>query len=65
MITELKKAFERAENLSEADQKSIADFILDEVNWAEIFKKSEDKISNLAEDAIEEYKAGKTKPLDF
>jgi hypothetical protein len=65
MITELKKAFERAENLSEADQKSIADFILDEVNWTEVFNKSEGKISKLAEEAMEEYKAGKTKPLDF
>jgi hypothetical protein len=65
MITDLKKAVERAESLSESEQKLIADFILDEVNWAETFKNSEDKISKLAEDAIQDYKSGKIKSLEF
>jgi hypothetical protein len=65
MITELKKAFERAESLTEAEQKSIAELILDEVNWSDMLKKSEDKISKLAEDAVQDYKSGNTKPLEF
>jgi hypothetical protein len=65
MITDLKKAFERAESLSESEQKLIADFILDEVNWAEIFKNSEDKTSKLTEDAIRDYKSEKINRLEF
>jgi hypothetical protein len=62
---ELKKEFKQVKALAKREQKSIADFILDEVNWAKIFKKNEDKVSNLAEEAMDEYKVGKTKPLDF
>jgi hypothetical protein len=64
MIPELKKAFKRAESLCEAEQKLIAEFIHDEVNWSDLFKKGKHKISKLAEDAIRDYESGKTKPLE-
>jgi hypothetical protein len=62
---ELKKEFKQVKALTKREQKSIADFILDGVNWAKIFKKNEEKVSNLAEEAMDECKVGKTKPLDF
>jgi hypothetical protein len=65
MINELKKAIEKVERLSEADQKLIAGLILDEVNWNYTFAQSEPKLINLAEEALQEYKKGKTKPLDL
>lgn len=64
MITELKKAFERAEKLSADEQRVIAGLIIDALDWDESFKQSQDKLSILAAEALEEYKKGKTRPLD-
>ena len=65
MISELRKAVEKAEQLSEEDQKIIADIILTEISWDQSFKKSSEKLSSLAGEALEEYKKGKTKSLDL
>lgn len=65
MISELKKAIEKAEKLSEDKQRIIADLIINEIGWDDSFKQSQDKLSILAEEALEEYKKGKTKPLDL
>jgi hypothetical protein len=63
MISELKKAIEKAETLSESDQKRIAELILDEINWDYTLQQSQPELSKLAGEALEEYKKGKTKPL--
>lgn len=63
MISELKKAIEKAEKLSEDKQRIIADLIINEIGWDDSFKQSSDKLSMLAEEALEEYKKGKTKLL--
>ncbi|MBT1701265.1 hypothetical protein KK083_30515 [Fulvivirgaceae bacterium PWU4] len=65
MISELKKAIEKAEKLSEDKQRIIADLIINEIGWDDSLKQSSDKLSMLAEEALEEYKKGKTKPLDL
>lgn len=65
MISELKKAIEKAEKLSEDKQRIIADLIINEIGWDDSFRQSQDKLSMLAEEALEEYKKGKTKPLDL
>jgi hypothetical protein len=65
MISELKKAIEKADRLSEQDQKMIAKIILDEISWEEKFAGSQAKLSFLAKEALDEYKKGGTKPLDL
>jgi hypothetical protein len=41
-------------------QLEIAQLIQDELNWKSTFKNSQDKLNHLANDAIKEFKAGKT-----
>ena len=65
MIDDLKKAIEKIESLSEEDQRYLADLILDEITWSQTFTKTADKLSNLANEALEDYRNGKTKPLDI
>ena len=65
MISELKKAIEKADRLSEQDQKMIAKIINDEISWEEKFAGSQSKLSFLAKEALDEYKKGDTKPLDL
>lgn len=63
MIADLKKAVSKAEKLSKERQKAIADLILDEIKWETAFQNSQSELSILAEEAGEEYKMKKTKPL--
>lgn len=65
MISELRKAIEKAEKLTEAEQKRIADLIFDEINWDQTLQQSQRELSSLAGEALEEYKKGKTKPLNL
>ena len=65
MIAALKLAMEKAEKLSEKEQEAIAKLILDEVEWNKTFANSSDQLSMLANEAVEEYKKGKTKPMSF
>ena len=65
MIDELKKAIEKLESLSVDEQHRLADLIVDEITWSATFAKSMPKLSNLANEALEEYRQGKTKPLDL
>jgi hypothetical protein len=65
----LEKAFEEASKLPELEQNALAKRLLDELvaekKWEKEFAGSEDILSNLADEAIEEHKQGKTKPLDI
>ncbi len=65
MTDELKKAVQRAEKLSDEQQKLLAELILDEIEWDIAFQSSSEKLSALAKEALGEYKTGKTKPMDF
>lgn len=64
----LKKAFDEAAQLPEEEQDAIASWLLAEIEseakWSEAFARSADKLSELAEEALQEYAAGRTKPLD-
>jgi hypothetical protein len=64
MTEELKKAINKVEKLPEEKQNYIAELILDEIKWDYTFQSSLDKLSTLAEEALLEYKTGKTKPWD-
>ena len=65
MVTELKKAIEKAEKLSDKEQQVIAQLIVDEIGWNQSLKDSEKKLSSLAQEALTEYKKGETKPFEF
>ena len=65
MVTELKKAIEKAEKLSDKEQQVIAQLIVDEISWDQTLKDSENQLSSLAEEALNEYKKGKTKPFQI
>ncbi|GBE36650.1 hypothetical protein BMS3Bbin07_00799 [bacterium BMS3Bbin07] len=69
MTTLLKKAFDKVSRLPQSEQEAIAALILDEIaseqKWDDLFAKSQDKLSQLADEALEEFKKGKTKPLDL
>jgi len=60
----LEQALEQVAKLPASEQDAVAAIVLDELaseeRWAQSFRKSQDK---LAEEALAEYKAGRTKPL--
>ncbi len=59
-------AIEMARKLPEKDQEALGALLLQEMQsekrWTELFKGSGDKLSKLADEALAEHKAGKTKP---
>jgi hypothetical protein len=65
----LEKAIAKATQLPEDGQNTIATIILeeieDEVKWKQAFNSSFDKLEILADEALKEFKAGKTKKLDW
>lgn len=64
----LKKAFTEVSKLSEKDQDELASMILAELasesRWGQAFNNSKDELSRLADEAINEYRKGKTQSLD-
>ena len=67
----LQQAFDRAAELPEAEQDRFARFLLAELEsegrWAELFGRpeSEDLLERLADEAISEHRAGRTRPLSL
>ena len=63
----LGKALQEVEKLPASEQDAMAAIVLEELaseqRWAESFVRSQDKLAKLAEEALAEYKAGRTKPL--
>ena len=68
MTKALKKAFEAASCLPDADQDELAAAILEELDaderWDAAFARSQDALERLANEALEEHRAGRTEPLD-
>jgi len=64
----LEKAFEKASELSEAEQDDFAEFILDELDserrWEQAFEDSQDELEQLADEALDEHEAGNSEDLD-
>jgi len=64
----LKKAFTEASQLPEAEQDALAERLLAEIDsdrqWNEAFAKSGDLLRRLADEALEEHRAGLTQDLD-
>ena len=64
----LAKAFEEASKLPETEQDMLARVVLGELaserRWEELFSASPDMLAKLADEAIAEHRAGRTKDLD-
>ena len=64
----LEKAFEEAAKLPQDAQDSLAKFLLEELaserEWDELFSKSPDLLSELAQEALADHAAGRTTELD-
>jgi hypothetical protein len=69
MIKKLENALIKLAELSETEQESIATLILaeieDEKRWDEQFSQSQDQLVQLADEALADFKQGKTRPLNF
>ena len=66
----LEQAFERASELPQEEQDRFARFLLaqleSERQWAELFSRpeSQELLERLADEALAEHRAGRTRPLD-
>jgi len=64
----VEKAFEKISKLPQAEQDAVASLILaeleDDAAWAKQFRAQDGKLRRLAEEALAEDDAGKTRPLD-
>jgi hypothetical protein len=64
MTNLLEKAFEEASKLPAAEQDEFAKWILDELaselRWKQAFESSPDKLAKLADEALVEYREGRT-----
>jgi len=62
-------AFEKISLLDETEQNAIAKIILDETEyekkWSDSFAKSEDSLSQIANEALQEYKNNQTEVLQI
>ena len=65
----LEKAFENASKLPDTEQNILAKWLLEELKaerkWDQTFAESEDRLGQLADEAIETHRQGKTIPLNI
>lgn len=68
MTNLLKEAFDKASELPPEEQDAFARFLLaeleSEARWSQAFARSQDVLAKLADEALEEFRAGKTEILD-
>jgi hypothetical protein len=64
----LRKAFDQASQLPPEEQDALATWILEEMaserRWDEAFQASADRLKQLAEEALQEAREGRTEELD-
>jgi len=67
MTTLLEEAFVRASQLPPKEQDALAALLLEEIasekRWEALFSQSQEQLAKLAEEALAEFREGKTKPL--
>jgi len=65
----LSDAFEKASQLPENLQDELARILLDELawegRWNQTLDESTDKLDRMAEDALKDYRAGRTREMGF
>jgi hypothetical protein len=63
----LEKALREIEKLPPSEQDAVATFLLEELaserKWTQLFEKSQDALACMAQEAVAEHRAGKTRPL--
>lgn len=68
MTEALKRAFEAAARLSERGQDELAAAILEELDaderWEAVLARSQEALERLADEALEEHRAGRPEALD-
>lgn len=68
MHKQLERAVAEASKLPEEDQAALGAWLLEELagerRWTEAFAKSTDVLEKLADEALAEHRAGRTRPLD-
>ena len=60
LIKELKEIIVKVEQLKDDDQRTIAKLLEEELKWDKSIQSSGDQLSNLASEALEEYRKGNT-----
>ena len=64
----LERAFAEASKLPEPEQDAVASVFLAELEsehrWSQAFASSQDALSQLADEALREFEAGETLPMD-
>jgi hypothetical protein len=64
----LERAFTEASKLPESEQDAVASLLLAELEserrWAHSFASSQDELAKLADEALREFEAGETLPMD-
>ena len=67
-MTQLELVFSEIEKLPPTEQNQFAAWILEELHseqrWSKLFAESSDMLASLADEALAEHKARKTKKLD-
>jgi hypothetical protein len=65
----LERAFSEAAKLPEPEQDAFASLLLTELDserrWADAFARTQDQLGVLADEALREFDAGETRPLDL
>ena len=65
----LEKAFERASRLPDQEQDAVGEWLLceleSEIRWARLFSGSQDVLSKLAAEALEEHGKGETQDIEL
>lgn len=64
----LQRAFTEASKLADREQDALASLLLAELqserHWSQTFASTQDQLGNLADEALREYHAGETRPMD-
>ena len=60
MTAQLQSAINKIESLPESEQNALALLILQEIQWDKSFEQSQDMLSKMADEALAEFKQGKT-----
>jgi hypothetical protein len=65
----LERAFTEASKLPDLEQDAFASLLLAELDserrWAQAFARTQDQLGALAEEALREFDAGKTRPMNL
>ena len=64
MTTSLKNVFSKINRMPVREQNAIAELLIQELEWDKSFSKSQQQLSWLASEALEEFRKGKVKPMN-